>query len=272
VTAARRPGPPWSVDAARDAIGGIALATAAFQMVLFGIKRIPIEPQYYFGTFPTHVVLAWLAVEALGRVRLGTVAVAVYGLSAAAVTLGSIWFFDVRPRVTGAPGTPRPEVVPLAVQVDAARLLNRYADAEVWTDVAFYHRHPQALRALRLLVSPDPAAGRPEHGRLVLTFAGGRPARREADDGQPAAQGLAPAGAGEAGAGDAAGDATRRTADDVADTLRQRRVSLGWHGHVPMPVLSSCRGYGHGYLPVRPEGAFRPLRGPSLGSSGSLGM
>jgi hypothetical protein len=143
-------------------------------MVLFGIKRIPIEPQYYFGTFPTHVLLAWFAVDALRRVRLEAVAVAAYGLSVAAVTLGGIWFFDVRPRVTGDPRTPRPEILPLAVQVDAARLLNGYAADEVYADVTFYQRFPQALRTLRLLLPPDPAAPRRvTPNPLVLTFGDG---------------------------------------------------------------------------------------------------
>lgn len=157
---------------ARRAIAAIAVGSAVFQAVLFGLKRIPIEPQYFFGTFPVHVALAWFAVDWLKRFRLSTTAVAVYGLSVAAITLGSIWLDSVQP-LTGSPRTPRPEILPLGMQVEAAAALNAYADTQVMTDVDFYQRFPQALRSLRLLMAPKAGVERPTAGNLVLTFGPG---------------------------------------------------------------------------------------------------
>jgi len=165
-------GEPQSATSARRAIAFIALGSALFQMLVFGVKKIPIEPQYFFGTFVAHVLLAWFAVDWLTRYRLGGASIAVYGLSVAAITLGSIWLDSVRP-LTGSPRAARPEILPLGMQVEGARSLNGWADAQVVTDVEFYQRFPHAMRSLRLLMPPASPAALHTSGRLVLTFGDG---------------------------------------------------------------------------------------------------
>ncbi|QOV89849.1 hypothetical protein [Humisphaera borealis] len=157
---------------ARRAIAIIAMGSALFQALLFGAKKIPIEPQYFFGTFVVHVVLAWYAVEWLKRYRLETAMVLVYGLSVGAITFGQIYLDSVRP-LTGSPRAARPEILPLGMQVEAAAALNNYADDQVMTDVSFYQRFPQAMRSLRLLMPPKAGKDRPTAGNLVLTFGDG---------------------------------------------------------------------------------------------------
>ena len=68
-----------TLAAARRAIFGIALAGLVLQILLYGVMRMPVAPQYFFGTFPIHVLLAWVAVDFLSRFRVAWLAILVYG-------------------------------------------------------------------------------------------------------------------------------------------------------------------------------------------------
>lgn len=153
---------------ARRAIFDIALAGLALLFLLYGLMRMPPYPQYFFGTFILHVMFAWIGVDALSRIRLGGLATAVYGLSVGYITLASMWQihhegYD-RDDITDS----RMERPTLANQLEVARELNRYRDTRVMTDVLVYQKYPQSLRALRLLIPPEPGAAQAEHGRLVI--------------------------------------------------------------------------------------------------------
>jgi hypothetical protein len=150
------------VIAARDAIAGIALAGVALQMLMAGATRVPAEPQYFFGTFVLHALLAWIGVDALARVRLGHAAVLAYGLSAASVTLGTMWNYHRPPPAAEVTLDPAETMPTLGDSIGVARVLARYpADVRVVTDINFYHRFPPTLRTLRLLIPPGSAG---DHG------------------------------------------------------------------------------------------------------------
>lgn len=178
------PGRPAGLPAVdvKRAIGGIALAGVLFQMLLAGRARVPAEPQYFFGTVVLHALLAWLAVDALARVRLSHVAAAAYGLSGAAVTLGILWHHHAPP---GPPAVPNPATdhPTLGDSVAVVEALRNYpADVPAVTDIDLYQRFPQTLRSLRLLVPPTaPTTGTPRRGgpMVVIRF------RRESKPGMP---------------------------------------------------------------------------------------
>lgn len=155
-----------TLPAARRAVFGIALAGLVLQMLLYGVMRMPVFPQYFFGTFVLHVLFAWIGVEALHRVRLHWAAIAVYGVSVAYITVASMTHVH---RVGYARDTYRPS---LANLVQVARELNRYADQTVMTDVHVLKAHPQSIRTLRLLLPP---AGQPQttSGRLIVRHRSG---------------------------------------------------------------------------------------------------
>jgi hypothetical protein len=158
---------PGRSDRARQAIAGILLAGLGVQIGLYGMMRMPPEPQYFFGTFILHALLAWMAVDALGRIRLGWLAIALYGLSVAYITIASTHYIH---RVGYARNTFRPS---LKNQVEVARALNRYADEKVMTDVVLYQSHPQAIRSLRLLIPPEPGQAQTTSGRLLIRHSTG---------------------------------------------------------------------------------------------------
>jgi hypothetical protein len=153
---------------------GIALAATGLQMVLYLLLRVPPWVSYLIGPFVLNALFAWVATDALKRVRLrlrGAVT-AVWGLSLAFLTLGTLWQVH-------RDGWDRGSMSPtLANQVAVARALNRYSDASVRTDVLLYQQYPHAIQSLRLLFPPDPARPRVESGRLVIRYrpaaAGGR--------------------------------------------------------------------------------------------------
>lgn len=162
---AREPLGTPEADAQR-AVGGIALAGVVFQMLMAGAARVPAEPQYFFGTFALHALLAWLAVDALARVRLSYVAVLAYGLPAAAVTFGMIRHYH-RPPNPPTVMDPASAMPTLGDSVAVANALRRYPpNVTAVTDIDHYHRFPQALRTLRLLVPP--AAGDAPVPRMPL--------------------------------------------------------------------------------------------------------
>ncbi|MEQ1861901.1 MAG: hypothetical protein ABMA13_18435 [Chthoniobacteraceae bacterium] len=148
-------------DSPRAIVGAVALAGLAVQAVLFGLMRIPSGPQYFFGTFALHAFLVWLAVDALGR--RGAICGAVFGVSAALVTIGMALTIHQRGY------DPALDWPTLKSQVAVARALNSFTDATAGTDVAVIQRHPQMLRTLRLLLPPDQPQR--ESGRIFITRA-----------------------------------------------------------------------------------------------------
>lgn len=176
-----RPAGLLAVDIKR-ALGGIALAGVLFQMLLAGRARVPAEPQYFFGTVVLHALLAWLAVDALARVRLSHVAAGAYGLSGAAVTLGILWHYHspASPPAVPNPATDHPTLGDSVAVVEALR--DYPADMPAVTDIDLYQRFPQTLRSLRLLVPPTaPTTGTPRRGEpmVLIRF------RRESEPGMP---------------------------------------------------------------------------------------
>jgi hypothetical protein len=156
-----------SLAKAQRTIFTIALAGLVLQMLLYGVMRMPALPQYFFGTLILHVLFAWVGVQALHRVRLGWVAIVLYGAGCAYITLASACHIH---RVGYARNTYRPS---LADQVTVARELNRYTDDTVLTDVQLFKSHPQSIRSLRLLMPPTPGEPRTASGRLMVRHTSG---------------------------------------------------------------------------------------------------
>ena len=146
----------------RQSVASVLLVTLGLQALLFGAMRIPVAPQYFFGTFPLHVLAAWLAVEALRKWRLGTVLGGLYAIGSAFLTLEaavSIHHY----------GFEKPRWPTLSTSVNIAHELNRYADTTALTNSAVYKKSPQALRTLRLLLPPASSTMPEVSGRLLIT-------------------------------------------------------------------------------------------------------
>ncbi len=146
----------------RDLLAALALACLAVQFVIFNALRIPPGPQYFFGTFGLHVLLAFFGIELLGKMRLAAPVGASLLAANAFITIGGI--LTVRAHGYEAPGWPT-----LANCLGAARQLNRYSNDVVLTDVDLLQRYPQPIRTLRLLVPPDPGP-KPKARRLLLSY------------------------------------------------------------------------------------------------------
>ena len=168
---ARHATEPPDTTAVRQVVMRIALAGLVLHMLLYGVLRVPPYPQYFFGTFGLHVLLAWLGVHLLDRLRpsLGTAVTAAWGASLAFITVGTLWHVH---RAGWERGYQSPT---LANQVEVARALNRYYDRTVLTDVITYQKHPNGIRALRLVYPPEPTHPRTHSGRLVIRY---RPGQR----------------------------------------------------------------------------------------------
>jgi hypothetical protein len=152
----------------RPVIFGIALTGLVLQMLLYGVLRMPGEPQYFFGTFVLHVLFAWIAVDTLARIRLQWLAIGVYGSSVAFITIASL--VKIHQHGYDRNVLPRPS---LANQAQVARELNAYSDQTVLTDVLIYKSHPQAIRSLRLLLPPAANQSQTESGRLMIRYRSG---------------------------------------------------------------------------------------------------
>jgi hypothetical protein len=140
-------------------------------VLLYGVMRMPVAPQYFFGTFAVTCCSPGSASTSLSRLRVGWVAIGVYGLSVAFITLASTAKIH---REGYGRAFPRPS---LRNQVQVARELNRYADASVLTDVDIYKIHPQSIRTLRLLLPRRRAnRSRPAAGSSCATAPAGREA------------------------------------------------------------------------------------------------
>ena len=146
----------------RDKIAMVALAGLAMQALLFGALRIPCGPQYFFGTFPLHVFFAWMGMDLLRSWRLHLAVGTLYAVGGAMLTLGTM--LAVHRDGYAETGWPR-----LRESVDVVHELNRFADAEVHTDVPFYAKHSEPLRALRLLLPPLPGETTRLSGLLLVT-------------------------------------------------------------------------------------------------------
>ena len=167
---ARKTGSAWENLALRDAVTAVALAGLSGQALLFGLMRIPSLPQYFFGTFVLHVLMAWFAVEALSRWRAGALPGVLYAASGAVLTVSAML-------VIHAHGFEKPYWPTLGNDVEVVRDLNHFTDTTVQTDVTVLQKNPQILRALRLLLPPAAGAA-PSESPLYLHYVGGRPTSR----------------------------------------------------------------------------------------------
>jgi len=146
----------------RQSVMFVLIAALGLQALLFGAMRIPSATQYFFGTFPLHVLAALLAVDVLRKWRLGVVLGMLYAIGSAILTTEaaiSIHHY----------GFERPLWPTLASSVGVMQKLNQLSDTTALTDVAVYQKSPQALRTLRLLLPPatDPRSN--GSGRLLIT-------------------------------------------------------------------------------------------------------
>ncbi len=165
--AARKTGSAWENLAPRDGVIAVGLAGLIGQALLCGLMRIPSLPQYFFGTFVLHALMAWLAVAALGRWRFGVLPAVLYAAGGAVLTVSAML-------VIHAHGFEKPRWPTLGNDVEVVRALNRYSNTAVQTDVAVLQKNPQILRALRLLLPPSPDIAQTENERLFLNSPGGR--------------------------------------------------------------------------------------------------
>lgn len=145
----------------RRTLAGVALAGLAVQAILFAALRLPTAPQYYFGTFPLHVLAAWFAIDALHRWRLGCVLGALYCWGVTFITVGGM--LAVHHHGYERTGWPT-----LRDATAVVRELNHFTDTTALTDVPLYQTSPQPIRALRLLLPPHDDEPRAS-GRLLIT-------------------------------------------------------------------------------------------------------
>lgn len=161
--AAHKAGPAFIVPVG-DAVAAVALGGLLFQALLSGAMRVPALPQYFFGTFALHALLAWIGIAALSRWRIGRMPGVLYAAGGAVLTVTAVLTIHAR-------GFERPRWPTLAHGVAVARELNAFTDTTALTDVALYQKHPQPLRTLRLLLPPAPGAPQRASGRLLITAA-----------------------------------------------------------------------------------------------------
>ena len=147
----------------RDVVSCVALAGLIGQALLCGLMRIPAQPQYFFGTFVLHALMAWLAVEALSRWRAGALPGVLYAAGGAVLTVSAMLVIHTH-------GFEKPRWPTLGNDVEVVRELNRFTDTTVQTDVVVLQKNPQILRTLRLLLPPAPGAAQRESGRLAISF------------------------------------------------------------------------------------------------------
>lgn len=146
----------------RDALAATAVGGVILQAVLFGVLRIPPGPQYFFGTFALHAVLAWLAVDELRYQRAGKMIGAIFSVTAFSATIA----LATRVHVEGFNATLGWPT--LRAQVAVVRALNQYDDVEAHTNVRLYLQGTQALRTLRLLMPPSEGTAQRHSGRLSI--------------------------------------------------------------------------------------------------------
>ena len=155
----------------RDCVTAVALAGLIGQAMLCGLMRVPSLPQYFFGTFVLHALMAWFAVDALSRWRAGALPGALYAAGGAVLTVSAMLVIHTH-------GFEKPRWPTLGDDVGFVRELNRFTDTTVLTDVTVLQKNPQILRTLRLLLPPEPGVAQRESGRLVVNYFGKRTGRK----------------------------------------------------------------------------------------------
>jgi hypothetical protein len=163
-------GPKWtswteSAERIRGAVAKIVIAALVFQALLFGLMRVPAEPQYFFGSFAVQATLVLFALAELRPVWLSRLLGTVYGAAVCFVTLHGMASIHERGYAT------EPPWIPLASQVEAVRVLNQHPDATAVTTVSLYQQYPQALRALRLLLPASPSNTQGSGGQWLIRYA-----------------------------------------------------------------------------------------------------
>lgn len=148
---------------ARDAAIVIGVVGVVFQAVIFGGLRIPLGPQYYFGTFALHALYAWLGVDLLRRVRLATVVGGAFGLSCAYITFGIAY-------VTHYHGYEAVRWPTMRNAVEVTKALNSFEDTAAYTDIPFLQKYPQPVRTVRLLIPPHAGEARRKSDHLLITY------------------------------------------------------------------------------------------------------
>ena len=146
----------------RTSVERILLTALTLQAVLFGVMRIPPEPQYFFGSFVVQALLPWLALDAMRPRLAGRLLSVAYAGAVCFVTLHGM--MSIHRHGYGT----QPPWITLGNQVKVARELNRYSDAAAITDAPMYQAYPQALRALRLLLPPEPGTVQSASHRLFI--------------------------------------------------------------------------------------------------------
>ncbi len=138
----------------RESVARIVLVSLVFQALLFGLMRVPAEPQYFFGSFVIQALLPWFALEALRSLiePLGLALTAAYGAAVGFVTLHGAWSIHNQGYGTD------PIWLTLGNQAEVVRRLSASREIEAVTDVPMLQLHPHSLRALRLLIPPAAAA------------------------------------------------------------------------------------------------------------------
>ena len=167
------------MESPRDVVGLVAVAGLVLQALLFGLMRIPAEPQYFFGTFALHALLIWLAVDELRVFRTRTVLGGIFGIAAVSLSVG----LAIEVRAAGY----RPELSwpTLHNQLALAGKLNAFTDTTASTTVPLYQKYPQALRALRLLNPPGPTDKQTASGKLFIAPRGPDRGEVKLDEGAP---------------------------------------------------------------------------------------
>ena len=148
----------------RAVFSTVAIAGLLLQALIFGALRIPLGPQYYFGTFALHAFFAWLGIDLLRRVRLAAVLGGAFALGCAYVTLGVA--YQLHHHGYEYAGWPT-----MRSAVELTRMLNAYEDSAAHTDIDFFKQYPQPLRTVRLLLPPETNQPKQKSGRLLITYA-----------------------------------------------------------------------------------------------------
>jgi hypothetical protein len=168
-----------------DQIATIALGGLVFQFLLYTATRIPLGPQYYFGTFALHAFFAWLGVAFIHRWLAGKIAAIAFVAASAVVTVCNLhhshYGLDERPHWPSMADCERlvhdlngysDEMA--YIMADDPKKANRTADGHVAlpdSGLTFLYRFPQSLRTMRLLLPPTPGVPQKFSGRLLLTYA-----------------------------------------------------------------------------------------------------
>jgi hypothetical protein len=142
----------------------IGAGSLVFQAIIFIAMRVPVQPQYYFGTFAIHAFFAWLGLDALRKVRLMVPVGAAFGLACLYVTFGVA--SQRHHNGYEANGWPT-----MRNAVELTQALNQYSDTVAYTDIELLKKYPQPLRTIRLLLPPNPGETQMQSGRLLVTYA-----------------------------------------------------------------------------------------------------